>query len=152
MYNNCTITNLVNQKLGCSKKTVFKIVRPVRSKVKTLYRDVAWLGEIVFDPSVHLNSTHCKNFVRVLKIERKKTHIFMSISWQIYNQSLSKEGGWQYLRENWWMEVFFTVWISVCIKIYISHIYANIYGTEYAKLWCYRGDYKFWHIFFTFVM
>jgi hypothetical protein len=30
---------------------------------------------------------------------------FMSIFWQICDQSLS---GKQYLRENWWMEVFFT--------------------------------------------
>jgi len=38
-----------------------KLVPLLRSKVKTLYRGVDGLGEIVFGPSVHLNIKNIKN-------------------------------------------------------------------------------------------
>jgi len=64
---------------------------------------------------------------RVMNFFRLKKYKFYEYFLADYDQSLS--GKIIFERENWRMEVFFTEWISACIKIYISHIYANIYGT-----------------------
>lgn len=64
---------------------------------------------------------------RVMIPFRLKKYKFYEYFLADCDQSLS--GKIIFERENWRMEVFFTEWISACIKIYISHIYANIYGT-----------------------